>query len=444
MTSSVSGAASRLQRSGAAAERSVARTRSALGTQRRGALERVRLALERARRASAPIIHPVARVLGVVGPVGWFVIVGAIAAGLAGEILGWPELTYLALTLLGALIISAGFLIGRTDYRVALELEPPRVTVGERAFGRLVVANAAARRSLPSRMELPVGGGLAEFTIPSLLPDAEHDELFAIPTHRRAVIVAGPALTVRGDQLGMLRRIVRWADPVELFVHPAISRLQSSAAGLVRDLEGEITRTITSDDISFHALRAYQPGDPLRNVHWRTSARTGQLMVRQFTETRRSELLLVQSIQGRSWADEDEFELGVSITASLGVQVIRDAARLSVVTESGMLRSATATTLLDDTSRIEVQPLEQLPLRAVVRDITRRTPLPSVLVLVVGSQTSIQEARSVTSLFHGDTQSIVMRVERGANPGFSRIGQTVVATVGALHDLRGVVRAVKP
>jgi uncharacterized protein (DUF58 family) len=448
MTTLLSGAATRLQRSGAVAGRALAGARSGAAVRARAALARVQPGIARAGRAAAPVARPVAAavgpVLGVVGAVGWFVIVGALASGIAGALLGWPELTYLSLTLLGALAISAAFLIGRADYRVALELEPPRVTVGDRAYGRLVVANSAARRSLPSRMELPVGAGLAEFTIPSLAPEAEHDELFAVPTHRRAVIVAGPALTVRGDQLGILRRTVRWTDPVELFVHPIISRLQSSAAGLVRDLEGEITPVITSNDIAFHALRAYEPGDPLRNVHWRTSARTGQLMVRQFNETRRSELLLVQSIQGRSWADEDEFELGVSVMASLGVQVVRDATRLTVVTESGMLRTATPTTLLDDTSRIELQPLQQRPLRAVVRDITRRTPAPSVMVLVIGSQTTIEEARSVTSLFRGDTQSIVMRVEQGANPGLSRIGQTVVATIGSLSDLRGIIRAVKP
>ena len=61
---------------------------------------------------------------------------------------------------------------------------------------------------------------------------------------------------------------MRWTEPVELFVHPLTVRLDPSAAGLVRDLEGEVTKTITNSDISFHALRAYQPGDDVRRIDW--------------------------------------------------------------------------------------------------------------------------------------------------------------------------------
>ena len=154
------------------------------------------------------------------------------------------------------MLVSIAFVFGRLHYRVGIELQPARVVAGERALGRLVVENAGAATSTPSRLELPVGAGLAEFVVPALAPGAEHEELFAVPTNRRAVIVAGPAVSVRGDQLGLLRRTVRWTEPVELFVHPRTARLQPSAAGLVRDLEGEVTKTITNNDISFHALRA--------------------------------------------------------------------------------------------------------------------------------------------------------------------------------------------
>ena len=122
--------------------------------------------------------------------------------------------------------------------------------------------------------------------------DAEREELFQVPTHRRAVIIAGPARSVRGDQLGLLRRSVEWSEPVELFVHPKTVRLHATAAGLVRDLEGQVSNRITNNDLAFHALRPYVPGDDRRYVHWRTSARIGQLMVRQFQETRRSQIVL--------------------------------------------------------------------------------------------------------------------------------------------------------
>lgn len=372
--------------------------------------------------------------LGIVTPLGWIVAALAVAAGLAGLLLGWPEFTYLALTLAAGLLVAFLFLIGRARFRVAVELSPRRVVAGERAFGRLLVTNTAARRSTPTRLELPVGRGMAEFGIPALPPEAEHEELFAVPTQKRAVIVAGPAVSVRGDALGLVRRTVRWSDPVELFVHPPTVRLRPSAAGLVRDLEGEVTKTITNNDLAFHALRPYEPGDDRRYVHWRTTARTGRLMVRQFNETRRSQLVLLHASEDSGYASEPEFELGVSVTASIAQQVLRDGTRVRIASGAGELRTATVVTMLDDSSRIE--PLTtRVPLREFARDATKRMPPPSVLLVVVGSLTPIGDLRAVDAMFAGDTRTVGLRMEAGAEPRLSLVGGVTVATIGALPDL---------
>ncbi len=385
-----------------------------------------------------------APVTGVVSTTGWLVLAGGVVALSTAWTFGWIEFAFLGFTLLAALVVAVAFVFGRMHYRVGIELQPARVVAGERALGRLVVENAAARPSTPARLELPVGAGLAEFVVPTLAPGGEHEELFAVPTNRRAVIVAGPAVSVRGDQLGLLRRTVRWTDPVELFVHPVTARLRPSAAGLVRDLEGEITKTITNDDISFHALRAYEPGDAMRNVHWRTSARTGQLMVRQYEESRRSQLILAQSTEREHYASEDEFEVAVSVLASIGVQVIRDTTKLAVLTEARPLRTATPTTLLDDSSRIEPVRRAFPNVRDFVREATKRLPPPSVVITVVGSALPIAEVRSLETLFSADTQLIAFRVELGAAARIQRIGATTVVTVGELGELPRLVRRVRP
>jgi uncharacterized protein (DUF58 family) len=392
-------------------------------------------------RAVAGFARPVTSVISTTG---WLVLGSAVAALAIAWGFGWVEFAFLGFTLLAALVVSVAFVFGRMHFAVAIELQPARVVAGDRALGRLVVENVATKSSMPSRLELPVGAGLAEFMIPSLPPAGEHEELFAVPTNRRAVIIAGPAISVRGDQLGLLRRTVRWTDPVELFVHPVTARLRPSAAGLVRDLEGEITKTITNNDISFHALRAYEPGDALRNVHWRTSARTGQLMVRQYEETRRSQLILVQPTERDHYASDDEFELAVSVLASIGVQVIRDATRLAVVTEGLTLRTATPTTLLDDTSRIEPARRAYASVREFVRDATKRVPAPSVVIVVTGSRLPVADIRSIETLFGPDTQTIAFRVEPGAMSRITRIAGTTVVTVGELSELPRLVRRVRP
>jgi hypothetical protein len=247
---------------------------------------------------------------------------------------------------------------------------------------------------------------------------------------------------VRGDQLGLLRRTVRWAEPVELFVHPVTARLVPSAAGLVRDLEGEVTKTITNSDISFHALRAYEPGDDRRYVHWRTSARTGQLMVRQFEETRRSELILLFPSDRRYYESEDEFELAVSTLASLAVQVVRDGTKVNVVTETMELRTRSVTTLLDDSCRVERVSSPFPTVREFARIRTSRLPSPSVVMVVSGSLFPIAEFRSVQSLFGIDTQTIGFRAELGAAPRLSSTNGLRIATVGSLTELASLVRRV--
>ena len=396
------------------------------------------------KRALGPIVS-------IVSPLGWIVLGCAIVSGVAAFVLGWSEFLYLGLTLAAGLLAAAVFLIGRASFRVGIELSPRRVIAGERAFGRLLVTNTGTRRSSATRLELPVGRGEAEFAIPPLAPEAGHEELFAVPTAHRAVIVAGPAVSVRGDQLGLLRRRVRWADPVELFVHPRTTLLAPSQSGLVRDLEGTVTSTLTDNDLAFHALRPYEPGDDQRYVHWRTTARTGQLMVRQFQETRRSELVLVQLCAAAGYrssaVDHDdagnlEFELGVSVMASLATQVIREKTRIRVVTEALELRTATVTTLLDDSCRLEPAVSLRATPREFVREALARTAPPSVLVVVAGSATSINDLRAIEAVVGKDTRLIGLRAELGGQPRIATVSRFHMLTIGELGDLPKLLRRV--
>lgn len=378
--------------------------------------------------------------LRVISASGWLVLtVGAVSL-IASAALGWIELFFLGVTLLTAMVVSVAFVFGRATYAVQIELTPRRVVVGEKALGSMTVSNNGAKKLLATRMELPVGAASVEFGIPALAPAESHEELFSVPTHRRAVIVAGPALSVRGDQLGLLRRTVKWTDPVDLFVHPLTVRLAPSAAGLVRDLEGQVSKKITNNDISFHALRNYVPGDDRRYVHWRTSARTGQLMVRQFEETRRSQLTILLTAESQYYASADEFELAVSAAASIGVQVIRDGTQMSVVSESGELRTHTQTALLDDSCRLELLGKKYPSARGFARDATKRLPAPSVVMIVCGSLMTTADLRSMETLFPIDTTLFGLRVEAGSPPRLSRVSGMTVLAVGELSDLPRLMR----
>ena len=388
-------------------------------------------------RAVGARIRPV---VGVVSTLGWIVLGSAVVSIVLAVLLGWAEFVFIAATLLAALVIATAFVFGRSTYRVGIELNPRRVVAGDRALGRLTVANSGARPVLPTRMELPVGEGQADFTIPRLAAGAETEELFAVPTARRALILAGPAISVRGDQLGLLRRTNRWTDQIELFVHPKTVRLAATARGLVRDLEGQTTKVITDSDLAFHALRTYEPGDDIRNVHWRTSARTGQLMVRQYQETRRSQLLLAFDAERSHFASDEEFELGVSVMTSIGCQVIREETEIDAVWQGGSMRVSTPTALLDDSCRIQPVEAAHPSIREFLRQATLRLAAPSLAVTVAGSQVEAAELRGAAALWGSDTETIVIRVDEAAEPRLTRLGRSMLLTVSALPELPALLK----
>jgi hypothetical protein len=375
-----------------------------------------------------------------VTPLGWIVSCAAVVSLLLAFLLGWAEFAFIGFALAGGMLAACAYLFGRATYRVDIELNPRRVTAGDRAMGRMQVVNTGTRSVLPTRMELPVGEGLAEFVVPRLTPGADDESLFAIPTERRALIVAGPAISVRGDQLGLLRRTTRWTDQVELFVHPKVTRIAATARGLVKDLEGQTTKAITDSDLAFHALRSYEPGDDIRNVHWRSSARTGQLMVRQYQETRRSQLLLLMSADSRFYASDDEFELAVSALASVAVEVISEESEVDVLWENARLRERTPMTLLDDTCRIQQVDSRYASLREFARTVGARLAEPSLVIAVVGSDVTHKELHGLSTLYPSDTPVIIVRAAVNGDAGLRKVGNAMVATITRLPELAGLLQ----
>jgi len=375
----------------------------------------------------------IAPVITTVSGFGWAVLACTVASLIAAAVLGWRELLVIGFVLLAALLISVGFAIGRSAYAVRLDLALTRVVVGERAVGRIAVSNTSARSLLPARIELPVGSSFASFHLPRLAPQAEHDDLFGIPTQRRSVIVVGPVRSVRGDPLGLMRRELRWTDPVELYVHPKTVSLGGSSAGFLRDLEGIESRILSDNDVSFHALREYVPGDDRRYIHWKTSARTGKLMVRQFEETRRSHLAVALSTNHSDYRDEEEFELAVSICGSLGVQALREEFDLTVLTQNSTLKSDTGRRLLDELSGVE-----QSDRRESIVQLAKTTgssvPNASVAFLLFGGTVTPAQLQASSVHIPLGVRVIAVSAQPGAPLTLRSIGDMTLLTVGDLTE----------
>ncbi|MFN4002596.1 DUF58 domain-containing protein [Microcella sp.] len=401
-----------------------------------------RTGLARARRAASSVVTPL----------GWTVAALAPVALAAGYTWGWSELVVLGMVGATLVVVAGIYLLGRTSLSVDLEPPPNRVAVGDVAVARLRVRNPSGRRSFGQVVDLPVGTEIVPVSVPGLAPEAHVAREVAVPTGRRGRLALGPVRSVRADPIGLVRRELIWTPAVEIVVHPRTIDIPSTSSGLVRDLEGQPTRDLTPSDLAFHALREYVPGDDRRHIHWKSTAKTGTFMVRQFEETRRSHLIVALSIASIDFGSDDEFELAVSVAGSLGARAIRDAREVSVVVSAVTpefakravvalrpLSTLTPTRLLDDLAVVEHGPAA-LGILDVARLAGESARGVSVAFLVVGSTVTPARLRTAAAGFPPAVEVVVILCDPDHVPGRRRLGGFSVVTIGSLGDLRRAMR----
>jgi uncharacterized protein (DUF58 family) len=360
-----------------------------------------------------------------------------IVAWLIAWRLGWTEPAVIAGACLLLLAIASLFLVGRTSLAVRLVVEPPRVTVGEPVTGSLDVVNRASSPLLPLTLEVPVGRGGVAFQVPMLRPGGEHGELFVVPTERRGVIAVGPVTSVRADPIGLLRRDVIWSQATEIFVHPRVVPLEPLGAGLIRDLEGNTAENVSMSDLAFHALREYTPGDDLRHIHWRSSARHGTLLVRQFLDTRRSHLTMVVDCELPSYRSEDDYETAMSVAGSLLVRAALDQYDATFVSGSSAASRASGKAVLDACSRAEPG---TRPIVEVAGEAARLAPDTSVVFLVTGPHPDYRTLQRAARQFSVDVGAVAVVVDGTASASLRTVGDISTLTLGRLEELPALLR----
>ena len=373
---------------------------------------------------------------------GWVCLAGGIVSLVLGLVFGWTEFVVVGVLAIAIVAVSLLFTIGKPKLQVRIEQMGRAVVVGEPATGRLLARNAAGRRHWGSRMDLPVGPTSASFSLPALSPGEVTAHEFRIPTDRRGLVKVGPANSVQGDPFALTGRETQWTDELELYVHPRTVSLPGRQTGFVHDIEGHASSHLSASDMNFHALRPYVAGDDRRHVHWRSTARTGQLMVRQFEESRMSRVVIALDTGRSAYLDEDEFELGVSCAASIALQTIYAESPLTLLTTRDRLTSVTPGRALDDLSLVEQT--ARGGVSDLVHGAIRRAPGSSVAICVTGSSASLADLRKACARFDVDTRVVGIRVNADGELRARAAGNVTVVQIGSLDDLpRGMRKAME-
>lgn len=368
----------------------------------------------------------------------WVVVGGAaILCAIVGGIVGWWELRIVAVALGLVWLCSFAFIIGSNQYGVRLTMMNRKVVVGERAPGLVQVANTGQNRNRGGRLELPIGNEIATFSLPGLASMEVHSEPFEVPTRRRGIVEIGPVRSVKGDPFGLLAKQRSWTESLTLYIHPRTVRLPGSQRGYIKDLEGQPSSDLAAADMSFHALREYVPGDERRHIHWRSTARTGQLMVRQFEETRRSHVAIGLDCARESYTSEDEFELAVSVAGSMALEALREGHTATLWSTGGQHGAASAQSIMNDLAGIE---MGRGTLFDTTHAITNFEHRASLITMVTGSRPEATELRRHCAGFDLDARVLAVQVNLGAEVQVRTVGRLSQVTVGTLEDLPATIR----
>jgi uncharacterized protein (DUF58 family) len=349
----------------------------------------------------------------------------------AGWALGYVELSIFGAAAFMAVLIGAVWLVRRSSLEVTRAIEPSRVERGGVALGLVSVANLGRHPTLALSAVDVVGSDRVEVALPRLGAGAHRTTTYRLPTGRRGAIDVGPLTILQEDPLATFRKPQAFGGSETLWVHPVVHPLLSVGAGRSRHLDGPTSDSAPQGSITFHALREYVPGDDLRRIHWRSTARLGELMVMTNVDTSQPETAVLLDTR-RSAYDDAAFEEAMEVAASVIVASTRNGFPVRLRTACGIAVPARGTgrdgaTFLDQLCLIK--PSIEASMTAAAESMSKQRRADALLV-VTGSLDA--DAMSCVAALHRrfDTTTLVCIGRRAEHPGSlpPRVGIIEAAT----------------
>jgi uncharacterized protein (DUF58 family) len=314
----------------------------------------------------------------------------AAAALLAASVLRRPELVAVATPLVIA--VAVGLLSAEPPrLRVAASLGQDRAVEGEEVEAELHVRAVTAVERLEVRLDVPDGIELAAAAPPLRLAAGEGRVLrLRLRCRRWGGHLVGPVHLRASDRLGLLVAEGELGDRHPLKVYPRPEPLRALALpARTQRLVGDRLARHPGDGVEFAELRPYVPGDQVRRVNWRVSARRGALYVnRQHPERNADVVLFLDTFTEARNERGGTLDLTVRAAAALADRYLATRDRVGLVAFGGylhwlhpgggrghawrvldvLLQTQVVTSYADKT--IQVVPVRMLPPGALILGLT--------------------------------------------------------------------------
>ena len=370
---------------------------------------------------------------------GWALLGAGLAIVLLWYTLGDPELLLTGVFLSTVSLVALLYVrYHRPRISVSRRLGSTTVHNGDTTSVTLLVGNRGDRPVRNVSLADEVRGlGLAAFEIAALMPGQSASATYRVTCRPRGVYEVGPATATTTDPLG-LAELPAQPGPVDrIVVYPTVEDLTGFPLTRGQDPALNASRPEHSQrgGEDFYTLREYQRGDDLRRIHWPSSAKTEELMIRQLETPWQSRALVLLDVRQGVYESEEAFETAVSGAASVVSHLVRSGFDADLWAGDASIIDATKyATAMERLALVESDPL--IDITAVASRI-RQTGGGGALVLITGQ--ADRDLLGVQQLLANQYRSTILMGVATTTPqtliGFQRAGATTV-TVEPGEDWR--------
>ena len=251
---------------------------------------------------------------------GWATAGGSLALMVLWFLFGEADLGVAAFGLLAAAVSGLFFVVAsRPRLQIDRHTNPAAVHEGDHATVTLSFKNAGRTLRHLNLADEVVGLGSAEFSVAAVPRQSRMTATYRILCQPRGIYSIGPASISVNDPLGLATSSSTVGPVTALAVYPAVETLTGFPAVRGRNLVMSARRPEHNQrgGEDFYTLREYQHGDDLRRVHWPSSAKRDELMIRQLDTPWQARALVLLDVRSRSYPDGVSFERAVSGAASV-------------------------------------------------------------------------------------------------------------------------------
>jgi uncharacterized protein (DUF58 family) len=351
-----------------------------------------------------------------------FAAVGSVTIVCGLLVIPEPDLVRIGALLLALPVLSA-FGAGRARYRLACvrTVSPARLPAGQSVAVTIRLTNASRLRTglLLAEDTVPYAlGSRPRFIFEGIGPGGSRAYTYQLRSDTRGRYTVGPLRVRVADSFGLVSITRAFTSSSALTVTPRIIPLARPPVGgyWLGDSEHG-RRSIAASGEDDAAPRAYRTGDSLHRVHWRSTARYGELMVRREEQYWRNTASLFLDSRRVSYSSE-LFELAVSAAASIGVHLAGEGFEARFVTAEGEVpRQGTFRDTLLDTLAV-LRPSRAVSLEAGIKALAAGD---GQFIAVLGELPPAQ-ARELAAARRGTTPAVALILaEEGRGTDAARV-----------------------